>query len=112
MERFTQPLRSAIVRFAQVKYDPQVEGRAAQWRVELRLLARTIQAWTRLSPKWTDRLMPAAVSVAAFVLEAVVVSGCVCPTKPYFYLRGPMGAYAEADQLADWLADWLRNEAK
>ena len=42
MERFSEPLRSAIKRFDQVNYDPQVEGRAAQWRVELRLLARTV----------------------------------------------------------------------
>ena len=57
MERFSEPLRSATKRFEQVNYDPRVEGRAAQWRVELRLFARTVAAWTRMSEKRAGRLV-------------------------------------------------------
>ncbi|MBV8706389.1 MAG: ComEC/Rec2 family competence protein, partial [Acidobacteriaceae bacterium] len=88
IERFTEPLRGAVKRFDQIAYDPQIEERAAQWRVELRLLARTVRAWTGLSEKATNLLFPKCVAMAATVLEAVIVSACV-----QFGLALPMVAY-------------------
>ncbi len=88
IERFTEPLRGAVKRFDQVAYDPQVEERAAQWRVELRLLARTIRAWTGSSEKTVNFLLPKCVAMAATILEAVIVSACV-----QFGLALPMVVY-------------------
>ncbi|MFL6451325.1 MAG: DNA internalization-related competence protein ComEC/Rec2 [Bryobacteraceae bacterium] len=88
MERFSEPLRSATKRFDQVGYDPQVEGRAAQWRVELRLLARTVAAWTGLSQNRAGRLVCTGVSAALFAFDALVISVCV-----QFGLALPMISY-------------------
>lgn len=88
IERFTEPLRQSVKRFDQIAYDPQVEERAAQWRVELRLLARTVRAWTGLSEKTTNFLFPKCVTVAAMTLEAVIISACV-----QFGLALPMITY-------------------
>jgi competence protein ComEC len=88
MERLTEPLRASVKRFDQVKYDPQVEGRAAQWRVELRLLADTLRSWTGLPVNASRFLISKGALVAAFVGEAVIVSACV-----QFGLALPMISY-------------------
>src|SRR6185437_12822976 len=77
MERFSEPVRAATKRFDQVGYDPQVEGRAAQWRVELRLLARTLASWMYMSEKRAGRLLCTGVSAAVFALDAFAISVCV-----------------------------------
>ncbi len=88
MERYTEPLRASVKRFDQPGYDPMVEGRAAQWRVELRLLAATIRIWTGLSEQATNVATPILVKTAAFITEAVLVSACV-----QFGLALPMVSY-------------------
>ena len=88
MESTTAPLRASVKRFDQQAYAAQLEPAAAQWRVELHLLAETIRGWTGLPKKWTDRLMPPGVQLATFALEAVAISACV-----QFGLALPMIAY-------------------
>lgn len=88
MERYTEPLRAATKRFDQSAYDAQVPPRAAQWRVELRLVAQTLSAWTRLRLAWARRMVSAAVWLSAFVADCIIVSGCV-----QFGLALPMAAY-------------------
>ena len=88
MERFTEPVRAAVKRFDQIHYDPRVEPKAAQWRVELRLLVETIRSWTGLRVRYAQCIVSAGTRVAAFVLEAVIVSGCV-----QFGLALPMVSY-------------------
>lgn len=88
MERVTEPLRASVKRFDQVGYDPLVEARAAQWRVELRLLTRTVQLWTRLSEPAARVLVSKGALLAAFVAETAIVSACV-----QFGLALPMIAY-------------------
>lgn len=88
MEHVTEPLRAAIKRFEQIRYDPQVEERAAAWRVELRLTTETIRAWTRLQEPSAQLVVRYAVLGWAFVVEAVIVSACV-----QFGLALPMIAY-------------------
>ncbi len=88
IERYTEPLRASVKRFDQYGYDPMVEGRAAQWRVELRLLAATVRIWTGLSENATNVVTPILVKTAAFVAEAVMVSACV-----QFGLALPMVSY-------------------
>ena len=88
MERFSEPLRASVKRFDQVAYDPQVEGRAAQWRVELRLFAQTFSAWTRMSEKRAGRLICVGVTAALFAFDALIISICV-----QFGLALPMISY-------------------
>ncbi len=77
MDRWTEPLRESVRRFDQLRYDPQVSTRAAQWRVELRLLALTLHSCTGLSQKFSQRVIERLTLLAAFVAEAVAVSACV-----------------------------------
>ena len=88
MESTTAPLRSSVKRFDQQAYAAQLTPAAAQWRVELHLLAETIRRWTGITKTWTDRLFPPAVYLASFVLEAIAVSACV-----QFGLALPMISY-------------------
>jgi len=88
MERFTEPLRNSVKRFNQGAYDPLIEPRAAQWRVEWRLAARTLRAWTGLSEKIAAWFVSRCVIFAAFVVDAIIVAACI-----QFGLALPMIAY-------------------
>ncbi len=88
MESTTAPLRASVKRFDQQAYAAQLEPAAAQWRVELHLLAATFRQWTGISRLWTDRTFPPAVYVVTFALEAIAVSACV-----QFGLALPMISY-------------------
>ena len=88
MERFTEPLRASVKRFEQISYDPQVEWKAAQWRVELRLLAETLHAWTKLPIPNAQWIISKAVIISVFLAEAMIVSACV-----QFGLALPMISY-------------------
>ncbi len=88
MERLTEPMRGAVKRFDQIRYDPQLAGAAAQWRVELRLLSRTIEVLTGLSARAAQFVVARSTLLAAFVIDAVVVSACV-----QFGLALPMISY-------------------
>jgi competence protein ComEC len=87
MERFTKPLRAAVTRFDQLRYDPQLAERAGQWRVELRLVSRTLRL-CGLSAKAADFLVVWGVRLGVFVADTVIVSACV-----QFGLALPMIAY-------------------
>jgi competence protein ComEC len=88
MERHTEPLRLSVKRFDQPSYDPRVEGRAAEWRVELRLLAKTLHCWSGLSEARARFVVARGALLAAFAAEAVIVSACV-----QFGLALPMVSY-------------------
>jgi competence protein ComEC len=88
MERFTEPLRASVKRFDQVGYDPLLEPRAAQWRVELRLLTRTLCSWSGLPEPAARFLIWRATLLAAFAAEAVIVAACI-----QFALALPMIAF-------------------
>jgi len=88
MDRVTEPLRAAVRRFDQDRYDPQVEMAAARWRVEFRLLAETLRLWSRLSQARAQLFVSKLVLLVAFVLDTVIVSACV-----QFGLALPMISY-------------------
>lgn len=88
MERWTEPLRGSVKRFDQVRYDPQLATIAAGWRVELRLLARTLEACTPLHAQAANFIVVRGALLAAFVADAVIVSACV-----QFGLALPMISY-------------------
>jgi competence protein ComEC len=88
MERYTEPLRMSVKRFDQPGNDPRVSGRAAEWRVELRLLARTLQCWSGLSLAAARFTVSRITLLAAFIADTVLVSACV-----QFGLALPMVTY-------------------
>ncbi len=88
MERYTEPLHGAVKYFDQPAYDPRVPAAAAQWRVELRLLARTLQCWSGLSLAASQFIVARTTLVAAFVADAALISACI-----QFGLALPMASY-------------------
>jgi competence protein ComEC len=88
MERYTEPLRAAVKRFDQAGYDPLIAMRAAQWRVELRLLTRTLRSWTGLSEAVARFIVSKGAVLGAFAAEAVIVAACI-----QFGLALPMVSY-------------------
>ncbi|HEY7302837.1 MAG TPA: ComEC/Rec2 family competence protein [Bryobacteraceae bacterium] len=88
MERVSEPVRAAVKRFDQSAYDPQIEPRAACWRVELRLFAETLRLWTGFSVRLSQLMVEKGALLAAFMLDAVIVSACV-----QFGLALPMITY-------------------
>ncbi|MBV9613197.1 MAG: ComEC/Rec2 family competence protein [Acidobacteriaceae bacterium] len=99
MERYTEPLRASVKLFDQVRYDPHVDGRAAQWRVELRLIAETLQLWSGIRLSMARSVVSAGVRCAVFVAEAVIVSACIqfgvaLPMVCYFHRLSVTGLSA------------------
>jgi competence protein ComEC len=88
MERFTVPLRTAVRRFDQRGYDPQLPPRAAQWRVELRLIGETISIWTHLPGTAVRGAIVCLTILATFAADLAIISACV-----QFGLALPMIAY-------------------
>jgi len=88
MDRFTRPLRASVKRFDQIPYDAQIEQRAAQWRVELRLFTETLRVWSGLSERVVQFIVSKSVLLAAFVADVVILSACV-----QFGLALPMISY-------------------
>jgi competence protein ComEC len=88
MKCITEPLRAAVKRFDQVRYDPQLAASAGQWRVELRLLARTIQLSLGIPAPASLFLVEYGTRLSAFVIDAIIVSACV-----QFGLALPMISY-------------------
>ncbi len=88
MEATTEPVREAVKRFDQERYDPQLEPAPASWRVEFRLLERTLRLWTGLPSLWSHLLVERSVRLAVFVADAVIISACV-----QFALALPMIEY-------------------
>lgn len=88
MERYTVPLRSAVRRFEQRGYDAQLEPRAAQWRVELRLLAETLANWTRLPERAARATVVCIAVLGTFAADLAILSACI-----QFGLALPMIAY-------------------
>ena len=88
MENSTERVRAALKHFDQSKFDPNVGTEAAVWRVELRLLAATVHACTRLPREHAKTLVRRGTQVVLFAVEAVIVSACV-----QFGLALPMISY-------------------
>jgi competence protein ComEC len=89
MQRLSVPLRAAVRRFRQPRYDLNIDSPiASQWRVELRLLAETIRLWTKLPQTLVWWLVEWGTRLSVFVFEAVLVSACV-----QFGLALPMITY-------------------
>jgi competence protein ComEC len=73
-----------------VDLDPHLEPRAAQFRVELRLIAETMQMWTRIPLRGALFILSASLRVMFFALSSILVSsaiqiGLALPMAQYFH---------------------------
>lgn len=87
MERSIAPLVRALRDIGTLSIDPHIEPRAAQLRVELRLVAETIQLWTRIP---TTRVLALAARGFFFTMESAALSlsvqvGLALPMAAYFH---------------------------
>ncbi len=101
LERTSAPLVYGIRGLAEKDRDLHMEPRAAQFRVELRLLAETLQLWTKLP----ERICLAAVAVPARVVlffyeltltSAMIQIGLALPMAIYFHRVSFSGLSANA----------------
>ncbi|MGA7410929.1 MAG: ComEC/Rec2 family competence protein [Bryobacteraceae bacterium] len=89
MQRCTVPMRAAVRRFRQPRYDLNIDDPAAsQWRVELRLLAETIRLWTSWPRGVVLWLVEWGTRLTVFILDAMLISACI-----QFALALPMIMY-------------------
>jgi competence protein ComEC len=84
------PLARALKNPAVVEADPQMDPRAAQFRVELRLASETIHSITRLPTSWLLTFLALILRVALFAYELAVIStvvqiGLALPMAEYFH---------------------------
>jgi competence protein ComEC len=90
LESTSAPLARGAREVANVEIDPHLEPRAAQFRVEMRLIAETIGLWTRMPVRWALELVAFAARIALFAFEmalisAVVQIGLALPMAVYFH---------------------------
>ncbi len=84
------PLAAASRSVANVDIDPHLEPRAAQFRIEMRLIAETIALWTRLPLRWSIECASLVARVLLFSCEMCVIStvvqiGLALPMAEYFH---------------------------
>ncbi len=100
-EQTSGPLATGIRGIGDRERDPHLEPLAAQFRVEMRLLAETLRLWTRLP----EKLCVAAVAVPARVLvffykltltSALIQIGLALPMAIYFHRVSISGFSANA----------------
>lgn len=101
IERTSGPLSRGLVSLQEIERDRRMPPRVAQFRVEMRLLAETIQVWTRW-PAWLCRLLlvaPARIGFYIFELaltSAAVQAGLALPMAIYFHRVSLSGLTANA----------------
>jgi competence protein ComEC len=97
----TGPLAHALQDLEDLGRDPHLEPRVAQWRVELRLLARTLHLAIRLPDKASLRIVGFATRVFVFVADMLLISaviqiGLALPMAVYFHRVSATGLSANA----------------
>src|SRR5260221_2863075 len=101
IDRTSGPLLRGLAHLGEIERDRRMPPRVAQFRVEIRLLAETIQVWTR----WPARLcqvllaIPARIGLYLFELtltSAAVQVGLALPMAIYFHRVSISGLSANA----------------
>ena len=91
MDRYTTPIRHAVKRFSQTRYDTAItDPRAQQWRIELRLAAETLRIWLRISAANANQFVEWAARVGIFIADCALISACIqfavaIPMVEYFH---------------------------
>ena len=84
------PLAHALKNPGVIEADPHLEPRAAQFRVELRLIAETLHRLVRLPQRWILTCLAFILRIAVFAYELSVISivvqiGLALPMAIYFH---------------------------
>ena len=90
LEATSLPYIRALTGINQPGRDPRLAPRAAQFRLELRLLAETLSYYTPISEAWALRTLAVAVRIAIFGFDLAVIStaiqiGLALPMAIYFH---------------------------
>ncbi len=101
LERTSYPRARALADLPDTGRDMHLEPRAAQFRIEMRLLAETLRLWTRLPERacCLAIAIPARVLLYLFqlaVISAIVQIGLALPMVAYFHRIGFSGVTANA----------------
>ncbi|MFN7993502.1 MAG: ComEC/Rec2 family competence protein [Bryobacteraceae bacterium] len=101
LERTSQPRMRALTDLPDTGRDLHLAPLAAQFRVEMRLLAQTIRIWTRLPERVSSLAitLPARALLYAFELaaiSAIMQAGLALPMVEYFHRIGFSGVSANA----------------
>jgi competence protein ComEC len=102
LETSTLPYSRSLSALDNVAFDPYMEPRQASFRLELRLLAETMQLLLRLPYLWVLRLIAFSGRMVSFCWELAVVSGVV-----QIGLTLPMIVYFHRFSLAGLTANLL-----
>jgi len=84
------PFSHALRGIAEVSRDPRMPPRAAQFRIELRLLAETLYYYLRIPQSWLMRLLAFGARLIFYAYEMAVIStaiqiGVALPMAIYFH---------------------------
>ncbi|MDE3197125.1 MAG: ComEC/Rec2 family competence protein [Acidobacteriota bacterium] len=101
LDRTSGPLARGARQLPDIRRDLRLEPRAAQFRVEMRLLARTLHLALRIPEGFALRLLSAAARVLLFLWEIFVTSlfiqiGLTLPMVVYFHRASISGLSANA----------------
>ena len=101
IERTSGPLSQGLSSLNEVERDRRMQPPVAQFRVELRLLAETIQVWTRSPVRLCQILVAVPARIAFYIFElgltsAAVQVGLALPMAIYFHRVSISGLTANA----------------
>jgi len=101
IERTSGPLSRGLAHLNELQRDRRLPPRVAQFRVEVRLLAETIQVWTRWPERVCQLLVAVPARVVLFVFELTLTSaavqvGLALPMAIYFHRVSLSGLTANA----------------
>lgn len=90
LDKTTGPLTHGLRDPANTAPDPHLDPRAAQLRVELRLIAETAELWLRIPARFATQALALATRALFFAFELTVVSasvqiGLALPMAEYFH---------------------------
>lgn len=90
LEKTSAPFVSGMRGITNADRDLHVETKAAQFRIELRLIAETLAIWTRVPINWITNILGLLLRAAFYIYELVAVSfvvqiGLALPMIEYFH---------------------------
>src|SRR5207244_1556383 len=101
IERTSGPLARGLAHLREIERDRRMPPRVAQFRVEIRLLAETIQVWTRWPVRLCQLLLTIPARIGLYIFElalasAAVQMGLALPMAVYFHRVSISGLTANA----------------
>ncbi len=90
LDRTAVPLARGLARLGDLRRDPRLVPRVAQFRIELRLAAETFALWARTPPRWWLAGLALVFRLILFawaqaVISAAVQIGLALPMMAYFH---------------------------